>query len=185
MSTLTIVLIVVGVLVLWVIGTFNGLIRLRNRKQEALSDIDVQSKRRYDLIPNLIETVKGYAKQESGVLESVTKARTAAMNMGGSPMEKAKSEDQLSGTLKTLFAVSEAYPDLKSNTNFLELQRELSDTENKMMASRRFFNSTVMDLNTKIESFPSNVIAGMFGFSKDQFFTVGSEAEKQPVKVQF
>lgn len=185
MSTLTIVLIVVGVLVLWVIFTFNSLIRLRNRKSEALSDIDVQSKRRYDLIPNLIETVKGYAKQESGVLESVTKARTAAMNMGGSPMEKAKSEDMLSGTLKTLFAVSEAYPDLKSNTNFLELQRELSDTENKMMASRRFFNSTVMDLNTKIESFPSNVIANMFHFSKDQFFTVANEAEKQPVKVSF
>jgi len=185
MSTLTIVLIVVGVLVLWVVFTFNSLIRLRNRKQEALSDIDVQAKRRYDLIPNLIETVKGYAKQESGVLESVTRARTAAMNMGGSPTEKAKSEDMLSGTLKTLFAVSEAYPDLKSNTNFLELQRELSDTENKMMASRRFFNSTVMDLNTKIESFPSNVIAGMFGFSKDQFFVVANEAEKAPVKVQF
>jgi LemA protein len=185
MSTLTIVLIVVGVLVLWVIVTFNSLIRLRNRKSEALSDIDVQSKRRYDLIPNLIETVKGYAKQESGVLESVTKARTAAMNMGGNPMEKAKSEDMLSGALKSLFAVSEAYPDLKSNTNFLELQRELSDTENKMMASRRFFNNTVMDLNTKIESFPSNLIASMFGFSKDQFFAVASEAEKQPVKVSF
>lgn len=185
MDILTIVLIVVGVLVLWVIVTFNSLIRLRNRKQEALSDIDVQSKRRYDLIPNLIETVKGYAKQESGVLESVTKARTAAMNMGGGAIDKAKSEDMLTGALKSLFAVSEAYPDLKSNANFLELQRELSDTENKMMASRRFFNSTVMDLNTKIESFPSNVIAGMFGFTKDQFFAVGSEAEKQPVKVSF
>jgi LemA protein len=185
MSTLTIVLIVVGVLVLFVIATFNSLIRLRNRKQEALSDIDVQSKRRYDLIPNLIETVKGYAKQESSVLENVTKARTAAMGMGGSQMEKAQSEDMLTGALKSLFAVSEAYPDLKSNTNFLELQRELSDTENKMMASRRFFNATVMDLNTKIESFPSNVIAGMFGFKKDAFFAVGSEAEKQPVSVKF
>ncbi len=185
MNTTTIILIVVGVLVLWVIFTFNALIRLRNRKSEALSDIDVQAKRRYDLIPNLIETVKGYAKQESSVLENVTKARTAAMNMSGSPVDKAKSEDMLSGALKSLFAVSEAYPDLKSNTNFLELQRELSDTENKMMASRRFFNSTVMDLNTKIESFPSNVIAGMFKFSKDQFFTVANEVEKQPVQVKF
>ncbi len=185
MTPLTIVLIVVGVLLLWLIVTFNSLIRLRNRKEEALSDIDVQSKRRYDLIPNLIETVKGYAKQESGVLESVTRARTAAMNMGGSAMEKAKSEDTLSGTLKSLFAVSEAYPDLKSNTNFLELQRELSDTENKMMASRRFFNSTVMDLNTKVETFPTNLIAGTLGFKKDQFFAVASEAEKAPVKVQF
>lgn len=185
MSTFTIVLIALGLAALFVIVTYNGLVRLRNRKQEALSDIDVQSKRRYDLIPNLIETVKGYAKQESGVLESVTKARTAAMNMGGGAIDKAKSEDMLTGALKSLFAVSEAYPDLKSNANFLELQRELSDTENKMMASRRFFNSTVMDLNTKIESFPSNVIAGMFGFTKDQFFVVGSEAEKQPVKVQF
>jgi LemA protein len=119
------------------------------------------------------------------VLESVTKARTAAMNMSGTPMEKAKSEDMLSGTLKSLFAVSEAYPDLKSNTNFLELQRELSDTENKMMSARRFYNNTVLDLNTKIQTFPSNLVAGMFNFSTEKFFEAASEAEKQPVQVKF
>jgi LemA protein len=185
MSILTILLIVLVLVILWLIGTFNGLIRMRNRMREALSDIDVQSKRRFDLIPNLIETVKGYVKQESSVLENVTKARTAAMGMGGTPMEKAKSEDILSGTLKSLFAVSESYPDLKSSANFLELQRELSDTENKMMSARRFYNNTVLDLNTKIQTFPSNLVAGMFNFSTEKFFEAASEAEKQPVKVSF
>ncbi len=147
--------------------------------------IEVQLKRRYDLIPNLIETVKGYMQQEKSVLENVTKARTLAMGTPGSAVDKAGAENQFSGALKSLFAVAEAYPDLKSNTNFLELQRELSDTENKMMASRRFFNSTVQDLNTAIESFPSNLIANSFGFKQDKFFEVTSEAEKQPVKVQF
>src|SRR5689334_3091314 len=147
MNTSTIILVVVAVLVIWVISKYNHLVTLRNRKNEALSDIDVQSKRRFDLIPNLIETVKGYMKQESGVLESVTKARTAAMGAQGSPLEKAGAENQFSGAIKSMFAVAEAYPDLKSNTNFLALQQELSDTENKMMASRRFYNSTVQDLN--------------------------------------
>jgi len=185
MSPLTIILIAVGIIVLWFIASYNGFIRLRNREKEAESDIDVQTKRRYDLIPNLIETVKGYMAQERGVLENVTKARTQAMATGGTALDKAKSENMLSGALKTLFAVSESYPDLKSNQNFLELQRELSDTENKIMAARRFYNSVVQNLNTKIESFPSNIVARMFGFKQEKFFEVTSEAEKQPVKVKF
>jgi LemA protein len=176
---------VLAVIIIYVIAVFNGLVRLRNREKEAESDIDVQTKRRYDLIPNLIETVKGYMAQERGVLESVTKARTQAMATGGTALEKAGAENALSGTLKTLFAVSENYPDLKSNQNFLELQRELSDTENKIMAARRFYNSVVQDLNTKIESFPSNIIAGMFGFKQENFFEVASPAEKEPVQVKF
>lgn len=177
--------ILLGVAALWAIWTYNRFIVLRNRKEEALSDIDVQSKRRYDLIPNLIETVKGYAKQEQTVLENVTKARTAAMSGGTDPVANAQNENMLSGALKSLFAVSESYPDLKSNANFLELQRELSDTENKMQAARRFFNSTVNDLNNKVEHFPSSIIAGIFGFKKDKFFEVTNEAERQPVQVKF
>lgn len=185
MNTLTILLIVLGVVVLWFILTYNGFIRLRNREKEAESDIDVQTKRRYDLIPNLIETVKGYMAQERGVLESVTKARTQAMQTGGTAIEKAGAENMLSGALKTLFAVSESYPDLKSNQNFLELQRELSDTENKIMSARRFYNSVVQELNTKVGSFPSNVVANMFGFKPENFFEVTSAVEKEPVKVKF
>jgi LemA protein len=184
MSTLTIVLIIVGVLIIWLITAYNRLVSLKNRKQEALSDIDVQSKRRYDLIPNLIEAVKGYMKQEQTVLENVTRAR-AAVATGGNALDKAQAENQFSQTLKSLFAVAESYPDLKSNTNFLELQRELSDTENKMMASRRFYNSTVQDLNTSIESFPTSLIAKPFGFTQEKFFEVTSPAEREPVKVQF
>lgn len=179
------ILILVVVLALWAVLTYNRFIVLKNRKEEALSDIDVQAKRRYDLIPNLIETVKGYMKQEQGVLESVTKARTAAMSASGSTIEKGEAENALAGTLKTLFAVSESYPDLKSNANFLELQRELSDTENKMQAARRFYNSTVNDLNTKVEHFPSSFIANMFGFKKEKFFEITNTVEKEPVKVQF
>jgi len=166
-------------------ATYNRLIRLRYQMQEALSDIDVQSKRRYDLIPNLVETVKGYAKQEKGVLEEVTKARTAAMSAPGNQLNKAQAENALSGTLKTLFAVSENYPDLKSNANFLHLQEELTDTENKMQASRRFYNSTVRDLNTQIDVFPANFIADMFGFKPEKFFEVTADAEKAPVSVKF
>ncbi|HEY4525724.1 MAG TPA: LemA family protein [Candidatus Paceibacterota bacterium] len=177
-------IVVLVVLVLLVVFLYNRLITLRNRAKEALSDIDVQSKRRYDLIPNLVETVKGYAAHEKGLLENVTAARTAAMS-GGSAFDRAKSEDTLSGTLKSLFAVAENYPDLKANVNFLELQRELSDTENKMMASRRFYNSTVNDLNTAITKFPNNLLAGMFGFEEQKFFEVSSQAEKEPVKVSF
>lgn len=184
MNTQIILLVVLVVLALWLVATYNGLVRLKNRAKEALSDIDVQLKRRYDLIPNLVETVKGYMAHEKGVLENVTKARTAVMNMAGNPLERDNAEKQLSNTLKTLFAVSENYPDLKANANFLDLQRELADTENKIQASRRFYNTMVMDLNTKIESFPTNFIAGMFGFSAEKYFET-AEAEKEAVKVKF
>ncbi len=180
-----IVLGVAVLLVLYVVGVFNGLVRFRNRTREALSDIEVQTKRRYDLIPNLVETVKGYMGHEKSVLENVTKARTEAMSSSGTAFDKVKAENQLSNTLKTLFAVSENYPDLKANANFLDLQRELADTENKIQAARRFYNTVVQELNTKIESFPSNMIANAFHFQAEKFFEVSSEAEKEPVKVKF
>lgn len=178
-----ILLVVVGVIVLYVVFVYNGLVTLRNRVSEAWSDIDVQLKRRYDLIPNLISTVKGYAAHESGVFEKVTAARSQAMQ-AGTAHDKAEAENMLSDTLKSLFAVAEAYPDLKANQNFLELQRELSDTENKIQASRRFYNGNVLELNNKIDMFPSNIVAGAFSFKKSEFFEV-TEAEKEPVKVQF
>jgi LemA protein len=184
MTFLYIVLGIIVVIVLWVIGVFNGLIKLKNRTDEAWSDIDVQLKRRHDLIPNLIETVKGYAAHEKQAFESVTNARAKAISAQGIN-EKAKAEDALSGTLKTLFAVAEAYPDLKANTNFLELQRELSDTENKIQAARRFYNGNVRDLNIKIETFPSRIIAGMLGFKKRDFFEVENAAEKEVPQVKF
>ena len=186
MSTLIYILIgLVAVLVLWFVFTYNGFIRLRNREKQAESDIDVQTKRRYDLIPNLVEAVKGYMKQEASVLENVTNARSQAMQTGGSALDKAQAENQLTGALKSLFAVAESYPDLKSNQNFLELQKELSDTENKIMAARRFYNSVVQDLNTKIESFPSNVVAGLFGFKQENFFEVSAPVEREPIQVKF
>jgi len=177
--------IIIILLVLYVVVTYNNFVRLRVRTKEALSDIDVQTKRRYDLIPNLVETVKSYAGHEKETIENVTKARTAAMDASGNPLEKAEVENQLTNTLKTLFAVSENYPDLKANANFLELQRELSDTEDKIMAARRFLNSVVKDLNTKTETFPANIIARIFHFKKEDFFESASEAEKEPVKVKF
>ncbi|HUT96232.1 MAG TPA: LemA family protein [Candidatus Paceibacterota bacterium] len=179
----TIILIVVGVIVLWVIAVFNGLIRLKNRTNEAWSDIDVQLKRRYDLIPNLIETVKGYAAHEKQTFESVTNARAKAMGAQGIE-EKGKAENMLSGTLKTLFAVAEAYPELKANQNFLQLQTELSDTENKIQAARRFYNGNVRDINIKIETFPSRIIAGMLGFKKREFFEAEA-GEKDVPQVKF
>ncbi len=172
-------------LVLLAIFVYNRLVTYRMRAREALSDIDVQSKRRYDLIPNLVETVKGYAAHEKSVLENVTNARAALMGAQGSSLEKAKAEDQLSGTLKSLFAVAENYPQLKANENFLELQRELTDTEDKMQAARRFYNSTVRDLNTAVQTFPTNLIAGMLGFHEEKFFETASEAERQAVQVRF
>lgn len=178
-----IVLIGIGVFIVWLISTYNGLIRLKNRVDEAWSDIDVQLKRRYDLIPNIVNTVKGYATHEKELFEKVTEARTRAMN-AGTTEDKAQAENMLSGTLKSLFAVSENYPDLKANTNFLELQRELSDTENKIQASRRFFNGNVMEYNTKIQVFPTNVFAGMLNFVKRDFFEI-DEAQKEPVQVAF
>ena len=179
------IILAIALVLLFIGVTYNRFVTLKYRKEEALSDIDVQAKRRYDLIPNLVEAVKGYIKQEKTVLENVTKARTSAMSASGNQLEKAGAENALAGTLKTLFAVTESYPDLKSNTNFLELQRELSDTENKMQAARRFYNSTVTDLNTKVDSFPSNLIAGIFGFSKEKFFEVENASEKESVKVSF
>jgi LemA protein len=185
MSILTIILVVVAILLVWIIAVFNGLIRMRNRVKEAASDIEVQSKRRYDLIPNLVETVKGYAKHEDSVFTKVTEARAAVAGASGSVTEKAGAENMLTGTLKSLFAVSENYPDLKANTNFLELQRELSDTENKMMAARRFYNSAAKDLKDKIQMFPSNIIAGMFNFKQEKFFETTTDAEKEAVQVKF
>jgi len=186
---MTISYIVLGVLVLaavWAIAAYNRFVRLVMRAKEAWADIDVQLKRRYDLIPNLVETVKGYAAHEQGTLEKVTAARVAAMD-AGSVEAKAKAENMLTDALKSLFAVSEAYPDLKANTNFLELQRELSDTENKIQAARRFYNTNVRDLNTGIESFPGNVIANMFRFEPREFFELGEAegAAREPVKVAF
>jgi LemA protein len=178
-----ILIIIVVVLALWAIAIYNGLIRLKNRVDEAWSDIDVQLKRRYDLIPNLVNTVKGYATHEKEVFEKVTEARSRAMS-AGTAQDKAQAENMLSNTLKSLFAVAEAYPDLKANQNFLELQRELTDTEDKIQASRRFYNGNVRDFNTKIEVFPNNIFAGMLGFSKREFFEAEA-GEKEAVKVEF
>jgi len=178
-----IVLVVLATVVVWIIAVYNGLIKLKNRVDEAWSDIDVQLKRRYNLIPNLVNTVKGYASHERELFEKVTQARTAAMG-AQTPGEKEKAENMLSGTLKSLFAVAENYPDLKANQNFLELQRELSDTENKIQASRRFYNGNVRDFNTKIQIFPNNIIAGMLKFVEREFFEAEGE-EKENVKVEF
>jgi LemA protein len=185
MSILTIILIVLGVIVLWVIFSFNGLVSLRNRAKEAWADIEVQLKRRYDLIPNLVNTVKGYASHESSAFENVTKARSLAMG-AGSLADKAGAENMLTGALKSIFAISEAYPELKANQNFLALQGELSDTENKIQAARRFYNGNIRDLNTKIESFPTNIIASTFNFSKMEMFDLpDNDAAQNPVEVKF
>ncbi|HUY62310.1 MAG TPA: LemA family protein [Candidatus Paceibacterota bacterium] len=186
MSLTTTILIVIALIVLWAIVAYNRLVSLRNHAKEAWADIDVQLKRRYDLIPNLVETVKGYAAHEKSVFEDVTNARTKAMGTSA-PADKAQAENMLSGTLKSLFAVAENYPDLKANQNFLELQRELIDTEDKIQAARRFYNMTVMSLNTALQSFPMNLMAGPMGFSPmDLFELAGADAAaKEPVKVEF
>lgn len=180
-----IILIIIAAVVVWLIAAYNGFIRLITRAQEAWADIEVQLKRRYDLIPNLVNTVKGYASHEQGVFQKVTEARANAIG-AGTMAEHAQAENMLTGALKSIFAVAEAYPDLKANQNFLELQRELSDTENKIQAARRFFNTNVRDLNIKIDSFPSNLVARLFNFAKKEFFDLddGSPA-KEPVKVDF
>jgi len=178
-----IALAVLAAIVAWVIIIYNGLIKLKNRVDEAWSDIDVQLKRRYNLIPNLVSTVKGYAAHERELFEKVTEARANAMK-AEAPAEKEKAENMLSDTLKSLFAVAENYPDLKANQNFLELQRELSDTENKIQASRRFYNGNVRDFNTKIQIFPNNIIAGMLKFAQREFFEAEGE-EKENVRVEF
>ena len=179
------ILIILGIIVLWVIFIYNGLVTLVNRAKEAWADIEVQLKRRYDLIPNLVNTVKGYATHESSAFENVTKARASAMG-AGTLADKAGAENTLSGALKSVFAIAEAYPELKANTNFLALQQELSDTENKIQAARRFYNANVRDLNIKIQSFPSNILAGMFRFSQMEFFDLAdNDAAQNPVEVKF
>jgi len=183
MDITKIVIIIAVVIVLWIILVFNRLVTLRNRTKEAWSDIDVQLKRRYNLIPNLVETVKGYAAHERELFEKVTKARAMAMQ-AQSVKEKGEAENMLSGTLKSLFAVAENYPDLKASTNFLELRRELRDTEDKIQASRRFYNTNVRDLNIKVESFPTNIVAGLLGFKKRDFFEAEG-GEREVPKVNF
>lgn len=182
-----VLLVVVLLLVVFVVVIYNGLVTLKVRVEEAWSDITVQLKRRADLIPNLVETVKGYAGHENQVFQQVTEARAAVMGATSQgPAKTAEAENMLEGTLKSLFAVAEAYPDLKANENFLSLQNELVDTEDKIQASRRFYNSGVRDLNTKIDMFPSNIIAGIFNFAKREFFEVEDLASvEQPVEVKF
>lgn len=187
MTILYVILGVVVVVALFVIAMYNGLIRLKNRVDEAWSDIDVQLKRRYDLIPNLIETVKGYAAHEQATFEKVISARNQAMatQKGGDAEAQAQAENTLSGTLKSIFALAESYPDLKANQNFLELQRELTDTEDKIQASRRFYNTNVRDFNTKIQVFPNNMIAGWLKFTSRKFFEIEDAAERKNVEVKF
>lgn len=181
---LTILLIAAVILITWAISTYNGFVTLQVRTDEAWSDIDVQLKRRYDLIPNLINTVKGYATHERELFEKVTQARAQAMSAQG-PEQKAQAENMLAGTLKSLFAVSENYPELKANQNFLELQKELSDTENKIQASRRFYNGNVRDLNTKIQVFPDSIIANTLNIKKREFFEIEEPAQKEAPTVSF
>ena len=186
---MTLIYVVLGVLiviVLWSIGAYNHLVRMVQRTKEAWADIDVQLKRRYDLIPNLVETVKGYATHEREAFESVTQARAAAMGATGAAA-KGQAENMLSGALKSLFAVAEAYPDLKANQNFLELQRQLADTEDKLQAARRFYNGNVRDLNTAMQMFPGSIIASTFHFESREFFELGDTdaTAKNPVQVKF
>lgn len=186
MNLIYILLAVLVLVILWIVFAYNNFVKLVNRTKEAWSDIDVQLKRRYDLIPNLVNTVKGYASHEQKTFEQVTEARSQAMQ-AGSISEHAEAENMLTGALKSLFAVAEAYPDLKANQNFLELQRELTDTENKIQAARRFYNSNVRDLNTSIEMFPANLIAKSFNFQKQEFFELSDNEQEanNPVSVQF
>ena len=172
------------VILLWLAGAYNGLVRLRNQLQNAWAQIDVQLKRRADLIPNLVETVRGYAKHESGTLEKVIQARNMAVSAKG-VAERAQAENVLTGALKSLFAVAEAYPDLKANQNFIRLQEELTSTENKIAFSRQFYNDSTMGYNTRIETFPVNFVARLFGFLRREFFEVQDEAIREAPKVSF
>lgn len=188
MSTTLVIIIVLAALVAWVIALYNGLITSRNRVEEAKSDIDVQLKRRYDLIPNLVATVKGYMTHEQNTLVKLTEARAAAMKVQADPnaslADQQKAENNLAGVLKTVFAVSENYPELKASQNFLQLQDELTDTEDKIQASRRFYNGNVRDFNTKIQVFPTNIFAGMMHFVKYDFFEA-ADGERANVQVKF
>jgi LemA protein len=184
MGAIVLLLIIIGAVVLMAIGMYNGLITLRNRCDNAWSQVDVQLRRRYDLIPNLVETVKGYAKHESGVFERVTQARNMAAN-AQTVKAQGEADNMLSGALKSLFAVAEAYPDLKANQNFLMLQEELAGTESKVAYARQFYNDVVMKFNLKQQVFPSNILANMFGFKTREYFQIEEEVAKGPVKVQF
>lgn len=184
MIALIVIAVIVVILIIYVIATFNGLISLRNRTEEAFSDIDTQLKRRHDLIPNLVETVKGYASHERQTFDSVTQARTNAVNASG-PQQSAAAEGILGQALGRLFAVAEAYPDLKANQNFLQLQNELTDTEDKIQASRRFYNMNVRDLNIKVQQFPSSIIAGFANITEHEFFELEDPAEKEVPSVAF
>ena len=182
-------IVVIGIVVLallWLMGAYNALVRLRNQVKNAWAQIDVQLKRRWDLIPNLVETVKGYTKHEAGTLQKVTEARNIAQAAAGKGVaEQAMAESGLSAALSRLMVVVEAYPDLKANQNYLALQEELTSTENKIGFSRQFYNDTVMTFNTKIQMFPTNVVAGMFGFKESEFFELKDEAAREAPKVQF
>lgn len=184
MTAFYIIIGLVALIVIFVIGVYNSLITLKNRTKEAWSDIDVQLKRRYDLIPNLVSTVKGYAKHEDKLFNDVTNARANAISADGVGAQ-ADAENMLAGTLKSLFAVAEDYPDLKANENFMKLQDELSDTENKIQAARRFYNGNVRDFNTKLQVFPNNILANFFSFKQFDFFELENEKEKENVKVSF
>jgi LemA protein len=184
MSTLAIVIIVAIVLAFGLIAVYNGLIRARNHVKEAWSDIDVQLKRRYDLIPNLVNTVKGYASHEKETFEKVTQARAEAMQ-ASTAGEHALKEANLTAMIGNLMAVAEAYPELKANENFAKLQDELSDTENKIQAARRFYNNQVLAFNNKLQVFPTNIIGNMFGFKDEEFFDIGDEKQRENPEVQF
>lgn len=181
---MTYVWIILALVVIYAVATYNGLVTLRIRSEEAWSDIDVQLKRRYDLIPNLVKTVQGYAKHESGVFEKVTEARAQALSAKGVKAQQG-AENMLTDALKSVFAVAEAYPDLKASSNFVELQRELSDTENKIESARRFYNANVRDLNTKIDSFPSNIVARAFNFAKKDLFEITEVTQRETPEVSF
>ncbi|WP_084125264.1 LemA family protein [Demequina sp. NBRC 110054] len=179
-----VIIAIIAIVAIWAIAQYNGLVKLRNLVQESWRQIDVELQRRHDLIPNLVETVKGYATHERSTLEEVTQARAVAAAPGSSPAQQAQQENVLTQALGRLFAVAEAYPDLKANQNFLQLQEELTNTEDRVAAGRRFYNANVRSLNTKIETFPTNLIAGMFGFTREEYFET-VEAARQVPGVQF
>lgn len=184
MIFLAVIGIIILLLVVWLVTSYNGFIKLRNKSEEAFSAMDVSLKKRYDLIPNFVETVKGYAKHESSTLEAVIKARNQAIS-STTPEQKIASDNALSGTLKSLFALTESYPDLKSNQNFLNLQEQLARIEEEIAGSRRYYNAVVNKYNTKTEMFPGNLLAGLFGFQRKPLYEVNSEAERENVKVSF
>jgi LemA protein len=185
LTGLIVLLVIVAVLVLWVVSMYNGLVGARNEVKNAWSQIDVQLKRRHDLIPNLVETVKGYAAHEKGTLDAVVKARQQAVNVTGGVEDRAKAENLLTQSLRSLFAVAEAYPDLKANQNFLSLQEEVSSTENKIGFSRQYYNDSAMKYKNRIEMFPGNLIAGIFNFQPEAFFQVEDAAERAVPQIKF